>query len=127
MNMDANLDYALKRSVPQAETPPALHGSIMHALRAAGQPLPPARTSPFNYWLAAPVLALVLGALWTWHVASKPAPARTAFESAGTALATSEAMARAVPDTALAPLNDEWQRVNQDLHNTADFLLATLP
>jgi len=36
-------------------------------------------------------------------------------------------MASTVPGTALAPLTEEWQRLNQDLDNTTQFLLATLP
>jgi hypothetical protein len=66
-------------------------------------------------------------ALSAWHVASRPTPARGAFEPAGRALTTSEEMASTVPGTALAPLTEEWQRLNQDLDNTTQFLLATLP
>jgi hypothetical protein len=36
-------------------------------------------------------------------------------------------MARAVPSAVVAPLTDELQKLNQDLNNTAQFLLASLP
>ena len=36
-------------------------------------------------------------------------------------------MASAVPSTMLAPLADELKRLNQDLDNTAQYLLASLP
>jgi hypothetical protein len=36
-------------------------------------------------------------------------------------------MARTMPAAALAPLTEEWQRLNQDVDATAAFLLATLP
>jgi hypothetical protein len=58
---------------------------------------------------------------------SKSAAAQSAFERAGATLATSEEMALAVPGAAVAPLTQEWQRLNQDLDNTTQFLLATLP
>jgi hypothetical protein len=60
-------------------------------------------------------------------MASRPAAAQSAFERAGTTLAASEEMAWTAPATAVAPLTEEWQRLNQDLDNTAQFLLAALP
>ena len=121
------LDHALRNSLPQPETPPAVHASIMRALRMDARPVPSARKPSILHWLPAPAFAALVCALWAWHAASVRTPSRSAFESASTALAASGEMARAVPGTALAPLNEEWQRLNQDLDNTARFLLAALP
>jgi hypothetical protein len=121
------VDQALRNSVPELEVPPGLHTSIMHAVRTRGLPAPPVQRPSSWRWLPAPMLVALFCAVWAWHLASKPPPARGAFERAGTALATSEEMARAVPATAVAPLIEEWQRLNQDLDNTAQFLVATLP
>ena len=121
------LDHALRDSVPQPEPPPALHASIMRALRMDARPVPSVRKSSILRWLPAPAFAVLVCALCVWHFTSVRSPSRNAFETASTALAAGGEMARAVPGTALAPLTEEWQRVNQDLDNTAQFLLAALP
>jgi len=127
MNDYTELDGALRSSVPEPTMPPALHASIMSAVRAAGSSASPPGTAPAHRWLAVSAVAALVSAIWIWHAVSKPPPARSAFERAGMALATSQEMARTMPDTALGPLTDEWQRLNQDFDNTAQFLLATLP
>ena len=127
MKKKALVEQFLRRSVPQTGMPPGLHGSIMRAVQTSGPPLPAERKASLGSWV--PVLAVValIGTVWAWHLGLRPAPTPSAFERAGTALATSREMARAVPATALAPLNEEWRRLNQDLDNTAQFLLASLP
>jgi hypothetical protein len=127
MKKNAILDEALRGSVPASEMPPALHASIMDAVRLAGPPAPPMRKQSIARWLLAPAVALLVCAVWAWHFGSRPAAPHIAFERAGSALATSREMARAVPGAALAPLTQEWQRLNQDLDNTTQFLLAALP
>ena len=112
--------------MPAPTAPPALHASIMRAVQTADPPLPPAHKPSVVRWIAAAAVAVLLGAIWAWHSASL-APRRMALDTAGIALAKGTDMARSAPDAALAPLNDEWQRVNQDLHNTAQFVLAALP
>jgi hypothetical protein len=126
MKNDTAFDQVLRGSVPAPAAPPALHASIMRAVQTAGPPLPPMHKPSVARWLAAPAVALLLGAVWAWHSASV-APRQVALDSAGIALAKGADMARSAPDAALAPLNDEWQRVNLDLHNTAQFVLAALP
>jgi hypothetical protein len=121
------LDQELRKSVPQAEPSPALHASIMREVRTAARAATPGRRLAVLRWLPAPALATLLCALWVWHHASVPAQSRSALESASTALAASREMAQAAPVSALAPLTEEWQRLNKDLDNTAQFLLATLP
>ena len=121
------LDQVLRGTVPELEVPPGLHTSIMRAVRTLGPPILPARRPASLRWLSAPLLAALFCALWAWHMGSRPAAAQSAFERAGTTLAASEEMAWTAPATAVAPLTEEWQRLNQDLDNTAQFLLAVLP
>ena len=121
------VDQALRDAVPELEVPPGLHTSIMGAVRTLGPTIPSARKPSSLRWLPASALVALFCVVWAWHMGSKPAPAQSTFERAGTALATGEEMALAVPGAAVAPLTQEWQRLNQDLDNTTEFLLATLP
>jgi hypothetical protein len=121
------LDRDLRKSVPQAEPSPALHTSIMCAVRRSARPAVAVRHPSVLRWLPAPALAALLCAFWVWHRASAPAPSRSALESASMALAASGEIVQAAPGTAMGPLTEEWQRLNKDLDNTAQFLLATLP
>jgi hypothetical protein len=78
-------------------------------------------------WLAASALVLAL-CFGVWRLANRPAGAgQVPLAAAGTALDFSEQVAQDMPARVVAPLSDEWQRVNQDLENTAEFLLASLP
>ncbi|HVM46637.1 MAG TPA: hypothetical protein VMU04_01350 [Candidatus Acidoferrum sp.] len=126
MSNDAPLHHALSRSLPEPTTPTTLHGSIMNAVRSAGQPAPAPRKPPLALWLAGPIAAVLFGAIWAWHLASRPAP-QVALDRIGAALGTSEEIVSAAPDSTLAPLTLEWQRLNQDLTNGAQFVLAALP
>ncbi len=122
------LDRALKETAPKLQAPPSLHRSIMRAVRAAERP----SVSPgwsFLKWLPAP--ALVALALLAWHAqrgpASRSAPSPQSLAAAATALAIGGQMAQAMPAAVVAPLADELARLNRDLNNTAQFLLASLP
>jgi hypothetical protein len=127
MKKNAQLDQALRRAVPESEMPPALHASIMRAVQGAGAPAPPLSKPSVLRWLSACVLIALIGGAWVWHTNFRAGQSRSAFERAGLALAASREVAQAAPVTALAPLTEEWQRLNQDLDNTAQFLLAALP
>jgi hypothetical protein len=127
MKKNAILEDALRRSVPDADVPSALHVSIMDSVRLAGAPAPFARKWPGSAWLLAPAVALIVCAASAWHLWVQPALRQRAVQGAGTALIVGQQMARAVPGTALSPLMQEWQRLNKDLDNTAQFLLAAVP
>jgi hypothetical protein len=127
MKKNALLDQALSGSIPDSEMPPALHASIMQAVRLAGPPEPRVGKQAIPRWLLVPAVALLVCVVLTWQFSSRPTTTGSALEHAGVALATSREMARTVPVTALAPLTQEWQRLNQDLDNTTQFLLAALP
>ena len=99
----------------------------MQAVRSGNRPIRAARNLSLLRWLPAPALAALVCALWTWHAAPIRAPSPNPIEIAATTLAGSGDMARTMPAAALAPLTEEWQRLNQDVNATAAFLLATLP
>ena len=125
------LDHALKQTAPKPHAPPSLHGSIMRAVRAVERPAANARRElAFLRWLPVPVAAL-LALMVVWHAARGPArlPVQDAqpLAVATTALQVSGEMARAVPSAVVSPLADELKKLNLDLDNTAQFLLASLP
>ena len=127
----AALDRALKQTAPRPHAPPSLHGSIMRAVQAVERPAANARHElAFLRWLPVPVAAL-LALMVVWHAARGPArvPVQDAqpLAVATTALQVSGEMARAVPSAVVSPLADELKKLNLDLDNTAQFLLASLP
>ena len=124
------LDEALRRSPPRPEAPVGLHHSIMRAVRRGGCPATGPRGLAFLRWAVVPVVgALALAVVWSVLRGPAPAPARGSppLAAAGTALEMGGQLAQTVPSAVVAPLSDELERLNQDLTNTAQFILASLP
>lgn len=124
------LDLALKRDPPRPQVPPGLHHSIMRALRTANRPTATRQGLAFPRWVAAPVVAaLALAAVWQMPrgPARPPAQGTRSLAAAATALEMSSQLAQTVPSAVVAPLSDELERLNRDLDNTAEFILASLP
>jgi hypothetical protein len=124
-------EQALKETAPKLSAPPSLHGSIMRAVRAAERPAAAPQGLSFLKWLPAPAL-VALALLVAWHVqrgaVRPPVPAsQQPLAAATTALEMGGRMAQAMPSAVVAPLAAELERLNQDLNNTARFLLASLP
>ena len=133
-----NLDRALRNAPTAAEAQPELHSAIMEAVRASrGANRESAANWPWRFplrWLPAPALAALalLGLWWALH-----SPPETPVHQAGTghasilqissALEAGDNATRALPSAVIAPLSEELVRVNLDLENTAQFLLASLP
>lgn len=127
----AVLDRALKQTAPRPQTPPSLHCSIMRALQATERPAAKAGLGlALLRWLPVPVVT-VLAVMVVWHAARGPVrmPVRDTqpLAAATTALEVGGEMARAVPSSVVTPLADELKKINLDLDNTAQFLLASLP
>jgi hypothetical protein len=125
------LDCAMKQTAPRPQAPPSLHGAIMRAVRVDERPVTVVRRElTFLPWFSASAAA-VLALLVVWFAAHGPArpPGRDvqSLAAAMTALEMGGQVARAVPSSVVNPLADELARVNQDLDNTAQFLLASLP
>jgi hypothetical protein len=124
------LDRALKETAPKPQAPPSLHRSIMQAVRATERPAPAPGGLSFLKWLPAPAL-VALALLVVWHAqrgtVRPPAPDPRSLAAATAALEMGGQMAQAMPSAVVAPLKDELERLNRDLDNTAQFLLASLP
>jgi hypothetical protein len=124
------LDRALRQPAPEPEVPASLHRSIMQAVQAADRPVRAGRQLLWLRWAPLPALAaIVLLAVW-WGLHSpvrQSAPDTQSLAAATAALEMSGQLARAVPSAMVAPLSGELERLNRDLDNTAQFLLASLP
>jgi hypothetical protein len=126
----AAVDRALKQCPPKPQAHPGLHRSIMQAVRAAERPAAAPAGLVFLRWAAAPVVAvLALVAVWLAlrGPAVPPTQATQSLAAARTALEMSGQLAQTMPSAVVAPLSDELARLNQDLDNTAQFILASLP
>ena len=81
-------------------------------------------------WLAAPAGAvLLLMAVWL-ALRSPGRPLvqdRPSLAVVTIALEMSGQLAHTVPSAVVAPLSDELERLNRDLDDTAQFILASLP
>jgi len=102
----------------------------MRALRTANRPTATRQGLAFPRWVAAPVVAaLALAAVWQMPrgPARPPAQGTRSLAAAATALEMSSQLAQTVPSAVVAPLSDELERLNRDLDNTAEFILASLP
>jgi hypothetical protein len=124
------LDRALKDTAPKAQAPASLHRSIMQAVRAAERPAPAAHVFGFLKWLPAPAF-VALAVLVVWYVqrglVRPPAPDRQSLATATSALEMGGQIAQAMPASVVAPLAAELEKVSQDVDNTAQFLMASLP
>ena len=124
------LDALLREAPPRAQVPASLHSSIMQAVRAANHPAAAPRRPELLRWLAAPALAaiILIGAVLVLHrPAQAPEHNAQSLAAATTALQLGNQMVRSGPIAVVAPLSNELDRLNQDLDNTARFLLASLP
>jgi len=124
------LDRALRQERPEPQTPPGMHRSIMRAVRVAQRPEAAPHELAVLRWVAATVVAaLVVMAVWPGLRGPRrpPAQGRQSLAAATTALELSSQLAQTVPPAVVAPLSDELERLNRDLDNTAQFILASLP
>ncbi len=126
----AALDRDLKATAPKPGAPASLHRSIMRAVRAADHPREAARERVFLRWLIAPAAA-VIALLVAWQAVRGPGqpsgPKPPPLAAAANALEMGGQLVQAVPSAVVAPLANELELLNQDLDNTARFLLASLP
>jgi hypothetical protein len=118
------LGRALRNPPPPPD--PSLHDSIMRAVRASRREQP--RRAPLAAWLipSSALSALALAGVWVafHHRAPTGAPS---LDTPAIVLEMSESMPGAMPSAVLAPLSNEWARVDRDIQNTTQILLASLP
>jgi hypothetical protein len=128
------LGHALKSETSPPEAPAFLHASIMRAVRHARSTTVRETPSAGLRWVPAfgLVCLILLGGLLATQFSSPPAvkvspvdsPSLAAVDSA---LEFGGTLIREAPDVALSPLSDELQRLNRNLADTGQFLLASLP
>ena len=124
------LDAALKEAPPRVQAPDSLHSSIMRAVRAADRSAAARPQPALMRWLPVPAMAalLLLGALWFLHsLVRTPVQDTQSLAATASALQFGNQMVKTMPAAVVAPLSDELNRLNRDLDNTAQFLLASLP
>ena len=121
------LGRALKHQPPPG---PPLHDSIMRAVRASarrGQP----RRAPVSFWLTASSSAAAVAAVagvCVWLAFHRAAPsAGPSLNGPALVLEMSEQIPNAMPLAMLAPLTNELARVDRDLQDTTQILLASFP
>ena len=120
---------SLDRQLRGAELPPAptgLHASVMRAVRVAGQSHEPRAASSMLWWLPASAVALI-AALVLWQPGSRRSAESDTLAVATAALEQSQELSQKAPSVALGPLSEEMNLLNQDLRNTIEFLMASVP
>ncbi len=128
------VDQALKKTQSVPKAPDSLHASIMRAVRSTesvedfGRQISWPRLIPAAALTAVMILS-VLGVLRYSHppVKISPPAEESSLAIASSALETGNCLVRTVPEAALSPLSDEILRLNRDLTNAQNYLLATLP
>lgn len=126
------LENALRTSRPEETTSPFLTASIMRAVRESSKPAakPLAWITTLRATVGATAL-LVLALFGFWWSnrgpVAKPAQVASTLSLPDTPAQLSDTVTRTLPLATVAPLNDELARVNLDLTNTAQFLLANVP
>ena len=113
------------RNVPPAA--PSQHESIMRAVRAAARREPPRRALAPS-WLAAAAAIAALAVICLWPGIHRPAlPVGPSLGQAVQVLEMSEQMPHTMPKMVMAPLSDEWARLDRNVQDTTQVLLASFP
>jgi hypothetical protein len=114
------------RSLPPSGPP--LHDSIMRAVRSTAR-RDEARRTPVLWWATASgaVAAVAVFCLLHFTVLRPKTLARQSLDGPATVLEMIEKMPATVPSLAMSPLSDESARVDHDLQDTAQVLLASFP
>ena len=128
------LAEALKARPSQREFPPALHNSIMRAIRTSSRA---GESEGWAWWprwqKAAGIMMLVwMGAFLTFHhvprkVQPQLAPASPSLALASSAWELAGNFVRQAPASALSPIVDEKASLDRDLARAGEFLYASLP
>jgi hypothetical protein len=129
-----SVERALKETPPrEIEPPPGLHRAIMRAVQAGTRESAPAREPALRHWRTASALATLVifaafwvvrqGSVFTTHSKSE----REGLAPAAVALELGQQLTQRVPAEMVAPLSQEWERLNGDFDRAQQFLLASLP
>jgi hypothetical protein len=131
---DPELEHFTRRAEtlgPLLRTPsPAdssLHDGIMRAVRAAARRSKP-QAAPVPAWLAAFAIGAAVVVISLLLVRPRAVPPRqSALDGPLLVLEMSEKMPAAMPSAMMAPLTNEWAKVNRDVQNTSEIVAAAFP
>jgi hypothetical protein len=121
-----SLDRRLKSAKPGQQVPSGLHASVMQAVLGASRIREQQSAPAILRWLPAPALALlvVAGAWWTL---SRPETEPQPLVTAAAALEQGHQLTQQAPAAVLAPLSKEMEKLNRDLLNAVELLVASVP
>lgn len=128
------LDEELKNTKPVQAAPESLHAAILFAMRSAEANAKRGQTE--NWPKLIPVSALgaviVMGLLAGRVVSHSPIQAAgdngaPSLALASSTLETGGKLVQTMPGAVLSPLSDEMARLNRDLTNAQNYLLASVP
>jgi hypothetical protein len=106
---------------------PALRDSIMRAVRVAARERQP-RRAPQTAWLAASGVLAAVAVICVWmNFHRQASPGARSLDGPVVVLEMSEEMPKTMPAFVMAPLSDEWARVDRNVHDTTQVLLASFP
>lgn len=131
----AAVDQALKNTRPAtAAAPPWLHEGILRAVRSAEAGSASGWQKYRSRFIPAGALGLVIllgvigdRSLFRSPSTVAPAAGRSPLAIVSSTLETGSELMQAAPSAALSPLSDEMARLNHDLTNAQNYLLASLP
>lgn len=128
------LDHALKSQLPRTGTNGPRHAAIMRAVRAANQASATEKQPAWPRWIAVsiPASLVLLVTFLAIELLHHPSPQVHLVDSqtlaaANSALEVVGRLVREAPAAAWSPMSEEMQRLDRDLVNTKNFLLASLP
>ncbi len=130
----SRVDRALKSQLNEPEDCPQLHAAIMRAVRTAGHAQAAAKQPAWPRWI--PVsgfgLLIVLGILAAFqyfsHFSDKIQHENLhSLAAAGSAIELGRSLVREVPAAAVSPLSDEMQKIDRNMTEAKQFLLASMP
>ena len=130
----STLDHTLKSQLARPEACPRLHDSIMRAVRSSGPAQGAEKQPAWPRWVPASsfgmlVLLCCLLAIQFFPTLStqhQPENSET-LAAAGSAIDLGGRFVREAPAVAMAPLSDEMQKLDHNLTDAGNFLLASLP
>jgi hypothetical protein len=121
------VDQSFKNQFPQSDPPPSLHASIMNAIKTDVHVVEQKHHFPAlrRFALAACVIAIAFG---IWFSLNRPAPRQPGSLAGVTdALDFRVEIYDSISEVQVSSLSQELERLNKDLDNATQTLLAALP
>jgi len=119
------MGQALRTPPPVA---PAMHDSIMRAVRASARREQPRRAPVAAWWWVTTGAVAAVAVVFIWTTRARQASLRgQSLDGARMVLELSEHLPSDMPSFVMSPLSNEWALVDRNLQDTKQVLLASLP